>query len=80
MPFEWNIYTRFGIPVMMGTYGQIEQTSYVMRDAYEIWRAGGCVDWDWEKLHYMDKSIGTPTTLEQKKALPKLWQRRWKYN
>ncbi len=28
----------------------------------------------------MDKSIGTPPSLEQKKALPKLWQRRWKHN
>ncbi len=31
-----------------GTYGQIEQTSYVIRDTYEIHSAGEREDWDWE--------------------------------
>ncbi len=30
--------------------------------------------------HYIDKSIGTPPSLEQKNALPNLWQQRWKHN
>ncbi len=30
-------------------------------------------------IHYMDKSIGIPPSLEKKKALPKLWQQRWKH-
>ncbi len=31
-------------------------------------------------MHYIDKSIGTPPSLEQKNALPKLWQQRWEHN
>ncbi len=30
-------------------------------------------------IHYIDKSIGTPS-LEQKNALPNLWQQRWEHN
>ncbi len=30
--------------------------------------------------HYMGKSTGTPPSLEQKKALPNLWQQRWEHN
>ncbi len=44
-------------PVMFtsqGTYGRIEQTLYVIRDTYELCRAGegGGLreDWDWEML------------------------------
>ncbi len=31
-------------------------------------------------IHYTDKSIGTPPSLEQKNALPNLWQQRWEHN
>ncbi len=34
-------------------------------------------------IHYIDKSIGTPPSLEQctsKSALPNLWQQRWEHN
>ncbi len=30
--------------------------------------------------HYKDKSVGTPPSLEQEKALTKLWQQRWKHD
>ncbi len=30
-------------------------------------------------IHYIDKSIGSPS-LEQKNALPNLWQQRWEHN
>ncbi len=31
-------------------------------------------------VHYIAKSIGTPPSFEQKKALPKLWQQQWEHN
>ncbi len=31
-------------------------------------------------IHYMDKSTGTPPSLEEKKGTTKLWQQRWKHN
>ncbi len=31
-------------------------------------------------IHYIDKSIGTPPSLEQKNALSNLWQQRWEHN
>ncbi len=34
-----------------GTYVQIEQTSEAIRVTYEICRAGGREDWNWEPLH-----------------------------
>ncbi len=49
--FRTGIMTEY--PVMstsQGTYVRIEQTSYVIRDTYEICRAGGREDWDWETL------------------------------
>ncbi len=55
MHFEWNIYVRFELeyPVMstsQGTYVRIEQTSEAIRVTYEICRAGGREDWNWEPL------------------------------
>ncbi len=57
MHFEWNIYVRFELepeyPVMstsQGTYVPIEQTSEAIRVTYEICRAGGREDWNWEPL------------------------------
>ncbi len=31
-------------------------------------------------IDYIDKSIGTPPSIEQKNALPNLWQQRWEHN
>ncbi len=31
-------------------------------------------------IHYIGKSIGTPPSLEQKNALPNLWQQQWEHN
>ncbi len=46
-------------PVMstsQGTYVRIEQTSEAIRVTYEICRAGGGGDWNWEPLDYTNKS------------------------
>ncbi len=46
-------------PVMstsQGTYVRIEQTSEAIRVTYEICRAGGREDWNWEPLGYTNKS------------------------
>ncbi len=58
MHFEWNIYVRFELEswrnILMstsqGTYVPIEQTSEAIRVTYEICRAGGGEDWNWEPL------------------------------
>ncbi len=45
-------------PVMstsQGTYVPIEQTSEAIRVTYEICRAGGREDWNWEPLLYTDR-------------------------
>ncbi len=55
MHIEWNI--RTGImaeyPVtstLQGTNVRMEQTSEAIRVTYEMCRAGGCEDWNWELL------------------------------
>ncbi len=45
-------------PVMstsQGTYVRIEQTSEAIRVTYEIYRAGGREDWNWEPLSYTQR-------------------------